>query len=66
MPTCRNCADTGWVCENHDNVPWAGLLPDDACQCCGAPGMPCPVCNPCDDDGPLKGGVAREYSGTTH
>jgi hypothetical protein len=41
--TCRNCADQGWVCENHRDTPWAGLT--DEPECCGGAGAPCPVCN---------------------
>jgi hypothetical protein len=38
---CKNCDNTGWVCEAHENKPWEGPL---ACGC-GEPGAPCPVCN---------------------
>ena len=42
--TCRNCEGTGWVCENHRDVPWGGhLASEQSCEC-GA-GAPCPVCN---------------------
>ena len=56
MPTCLNCNDEGWVCENHPSSPWMG---GDATCCkdedpgrewgCGA-GAPCKVCNPSDRD----------------
>ena len=47
--TCR-CADTGWVCENHPDRPWAqpGEYPN-ACDCCA--GAPCPDCNSLHQDG---------------
>lgn len=38
-PKCPNCADAGWVCENHPDKPWT----KEGCEC-GA-GMPCPACN---------------------
>ena len=42
--TCRQCGDTGWVCENHPNRPWGGASDQrDACAC-GA-GAPCALCN---------------------
>lgn len=41
---CRNCSGCGWVCENHRDTPWAGLV--DGPECCGGAGSPCPVCNP--------------------
>lgn len=40
---CTTCADCRWVCENHPNVPWAGLTGGE--ECCGGAGMPCPDCN---------------------
>ena len=41
---CRNCANCGWVCENHPDRPWGGLSANPyACEC-GA-GAPCGVCN---------------------
>ena len=46
---CSTCADTGWVCEEHNDKPWSGGMPDDFVSCCGGAGMPCPKCNPCDD-----------------
>jgi hypothetical protein len=48
---CKVCDDTGWVCENHRNLPWKGFSNrQDACDC-GA-GAPCEWCNPCDADNP--------------
>lgn len=56
MPRCANCLDEGWVCENHEHVPWrcgaatccAADPPDNNPQWtewgCGA-GMPCAECN---------------------
>ena len=41
--TCARCDNARWVCETHDDVPWGAS--SRACQC-GAPGMPCPDCNP--------------------
>jgi hypothetical protein len=41
--TCKTCADTRWVCEEHPRRPWGSGHPN-ACQCGGA-GMPCPDCN---------------------
>lgn len=50
-PPCKNCDDTGWVCEAHEDRPWGGVSSRaDACDC-GA-GSPCDVCN-------LHGGVDR-------
>lgn len=46
---CVTCANTGWVCEDHNNKPWSGGMPDDFERCCGGAGAPCPVCNPCDE-----------------
>jgi hypothetical protein len=44
---CRACDDTGWVCENHPNLPWKGFSKrEDACEC-GA-GALCEFCNPYD------------------
>lgn len=41
---CKVCDDTGWVCENHKDLPWKGVSDrKDACEC-GA-GAPCDVCN---------------------
>jgi hypothetical protein len=37
---CTPCGGSGWVCEDHHTVPWG-----DGDNCCGAPGMPCLVCN---------------------
>lgn len=41
---CGNCADSGFVCENHPDRPWAGMV--GGAECCGGAGMPCPEC--CD------------------
>jgi hypothetical protein len=41
---CKYCRGQGWVCENHQDVPW-----DDGDQsCCGGAGMPCR----CNTDSP--------------
>jgi hypothetical protein len=47
---CAPCAGQRWVCENHPARRWIGNF---ACQC-GAPGMPCPACNLCDDADPPR------------
>jgi hypothetical protein len=49
---CVVCDDTGWVCETHPDRP-TGMFSKrfDACNC-GAAGMPCATCNPCDADNP--------------
>lgn len=40
---CKNCDSSGWVCENHEHLPWDGSSArSDACGC-GA-GAPCPKC----------------------
>lgn len=39
---CPACADTGHVCENHPDHPWAELAGGE--PCCGGAGMPCPAC----------------------
>lgn len=44
MPTgvkvqCLICQDVGWVCEDHNDVPWGYKL------CCGGAGVPCSGCN---------------------
>lgn len=49
-PNCKRCDGTGWVCENHPSVPWAGLTKEPMCRSgvegCGGAGDPCPDCNP--------------------
>jgi hypothetical protein len=37
---CPMCGGQHWVCENHPAQPW-----NDGDGCCGAPGMPCLLCN---------------------
>jgi hypothetical protein len=47
-PDCQRCDGTGWVCENHPTVAWAGMTGEDMCggaEYCGGAGMPCPTCN---------------------
>lgn len=51
---CTNCHSTGWVCENHNDVAWYGVMPDGAYKCCGGAGMPCKECNPCDEYNPPR------------
>jgi hypothetical protein len=46
-PTCRECLDTGHVCEDHPSFPWEGIHGSSAFHAeHGGAGMPCPVC--CD------------------
>lgn len=45
QPECKNCDSSGWVCEDHADVPWNYGDP----ECCGGAGAPCPVCNDCSD-----------------
>lgn len=40
MFKCRDCRDTGWVCEAHPGKPYTGTR----CCGCGAVEMPCPHC----------------------
>jgi hypothetical protein len=40
---CHTCAGTGWVCENHRDLPWQDILGVETCGC-GA-GAPCGSCN---------------------
>ena len=56
---CTSCADTGHVCENHPDRPWAGVSDDiNACDCGGA-GIPCPdCCDPIPEDGSTSIGAA--------
>lgn len=49
---CTNCEDAAWVCENHPNKPWGGLIDSPFVCECGA-GMPCGVCN--NSDYPANG-----------
>lgn len=58
-PMCDSCADSGHVCENHPDRPWAGVSDDiNACDCGGA-GMPCPdCCDPVLQDGAASIGDA--------
>lgn len=42
---CKNCQDSYWVCEEHNDKPWAGGMPKGFTECCGGAGMPCPECN---------------------
>jgi hypothetical protein len=50
VTVCPRCEGCGWVCEDHPERPWGGA---HACQCGGA-GMPCPECNPSDEDTPPR------------
>ena len=47
---CWRCDGSQWVCERHPERPRSG---DHACGC-GAAGMPCPICNPSDEQSPPK------------
>lgn len=42
MVDCSACLDTGHVCENHPDHPWAPIAGGE--ECCGGAGMPCPRC----------------------
>lgn len=55
--SCNNCADSGWVCENHADRPWDGVSDDLRACLCGGAGMPCPVCNLSDPPSPPTGSV---------
>jgi len=48
---CDNCDGQNWVCEEHPDTPW---LLEDGSSHCGAPGIPCKKCNPCDYDNPPR------------
>lgn len=50
---CKACDDGFWVCENHPDRPWDGTSKAANACGCGA-GMPCLLCNPCDDENPPK------------
>lgn len=53
MLYCGNCADSGYVCENHPEHPWAGMVGGE--ECCGGAGMPCPLCcDPIPEDGTVS------------
>ncbi len=41
MRQCKECHDTGWVCEEHPSKPWTGTR---GCGC-GAIGLPCLRCS---------------------
>lgn len=66
VPICAVCLDTGHVCENHPDRPWAGIAGHDApnacgdgSQDCGGAGMPCPACcSPIPEDGRHRIGEA--------
>lgn len=45
---CGRCGSTGWLCEAHPDKQWEGAQ----CCGCGAPGVPCPVCNDFGDGMP--------------
>jgi|SRR5262249_16527638 len=61
---CKRCEDTGWICKAHPERPWDGGAAKNPCKC-GAPGMPCPLCNPYGrpDDPPdvSRTGVRRQH-----
>jgi hypothetical protein len=60
---CSVCTGHGWVCENHPDKPWYGLMPDDFVKCCCGAGQPCAACNPCDyDNPPKKTGMQSVYA----
>lgn len=46
---CIQCEGQGWVCIEHPNVYW------DTCPDCPIKeGIPCPLCNPCDEHNPPR------------
>jgi hypothetical protein len=55
---CGNCYSSGWVCESHPDKPW--LVGKEEKQHCGGAGMPCAICNSCDENTP-----PRELTGST-
>lgn len=48
LELCSACQGYGWVCEAHPDKSW-----NDG-ECCGAPGEPCRICNPCTKDIPPR------------
>jgi hypothetical protein len=56
---CPQCAECGWVCEEHPGRPWQG---GHACTC-GAAAMACPRCNaPSEGEEPrLPEGFRTEF-----
>jgi hypothetical protein len=48
--TSLRCYGTHCLCEAHPHMAWEG---EYACGC-GAPGMPCPICNASDGVTPPK------------
>lgn len=55
MTRCPTCLDTGHVCENHPDRPWAYIARErhpEVEECCGGAGMACPACcSPIPTDG---------------
>ena len=64
MTRCEHCRDSGHVCEDHPDLPWAGLVGaaenasfvhpacGDGARGCHGAGMPCPhCCSPIPEDG---------------
>lgn len=45
MTECRVCDSTGWVCEDHRDVPWDGISDSDISCRCGGAGAPRGACN---------------------
>jgi len=46
MIICMRCDNARFVCEAHPDRPWQ----DGPRACaCGAPGIPCPICNRTED-----------------
>jgi len=52
-PVCANCRDTGYACEDHPQLPWAGVHgPTPLHGEHGGAVMPCPACcDPIPTDG---------------
>ena len=43
LDRCGTCLGTGWVCEEHPDRPWSGIVGDgEGCEpACVGPGIPC-------------------------
>jgi len=58
VPNCLSCWDTGHVCENHPDSPWAPMVDLLGACGCGA-AMPCEACcSPVPEDGTARIGDA--------
>lgn len=61
-PVCRECLDTGHVCEDHPAFPWEGVYGSSAFHAeHGGIGMPClACCDPIPTDG--TGSIADAFT----